>query len=442
MVYNSGAQVEGQGMRLQQQKNGSMSDKQKNRPKSLQLNPFDAGELTRRLSVVVAEQDDDNVDSMAPLKSSKESPMNYSYHLKGRAASVATSSASPRTIPGKQPSPKDKGFSPKLHMRKYSTSEAAPRRGSIFDRFSWKGSNYDEKEEQATQATTAPAYRHVPRVAAAQFARTTTVETVSQKAQVVKSTKPAPGPGAMSNATMSAGDYNKAYRRAQSLCSGRPYNGSNGFQLTVLETTAEVDEDAQQPQRSSFQGHWTKGFDVGPEPSLGRRMSTGNMFAKADNRLPVEMPSFQRRDSTVRRDSHSTSSSFRRDSGGSTPFRDPGNLSPYRRDSDKDSSAPLSPFRQEFEGLTHIRRESEAGIASRRGSYAAMVEMHRADWSQSDNGSKNSGSNLLRVESKWNLRGRLSSISKHGKEGDEENLPPMSPRSPKSGFLSKFKRQQ
>ena len=440
-------------MRLQQQNPniGSMSDKQKSRPKSLQLSPFDAGELTRRLSVVVAGQDDDHIDPMAPVppKSAKESPSNYSYHLKGRTASVTTSSASPRTVSAKEPSPKDNGFAPKLHMRKDSTSEATPRRKSIFDRFSWQGSNFDEKEEQATQATSPPAYRHIPRVAAAQFARTTTVETVSQKAQVVKQTKPAPGPGAMSNATMSPQDYNKAYRRAQSLCSGRPYERNNGFQLTVLETTAEVDEESSQlGQRKSLQGHWNKSFDMGNDPNIGRRMSTGNMFAKADNRLPIDISShIQRRDSTGvnpnRRDSHSSSSPFRRDSSGSTSFKqDSGTMSPHRRDSDRDSSGPISPFRQDFEGISHMRRESEAGIASRRGSYAAMAEMHRVDWSQSDHSAKHPANNLLKPESKWNLRGRLSSISRHREPSDEENASSTSPKSPKSGFLSKFKRQQ
>lgn len=452
-IVHTSSQAEPQALRFQQPKLIN-TEKPKNRPQALQLAPFDAGELSRRLSVVVAGQDDDEVDpmSMVPPKSAKESPRNY--QLKKDRSMSFNDSASPRSVPRKEPSPK--GLAPKLSARKDSTSEAPVRRGSIFDRFNWKGSNFKEEEEQQKKPPAQPAYRHVPKHAASQFARTTTVETVSQK--VTQVPKSAVSSASLGNPPISPMEYNNMYRRAHSLCSGRPYD-RNG-QFGVRETIAEVDEESSQPKNRQN----GRGLTVN-EPGGLRRKSTGTMnsaYSRADVNIAMNqlrrdstgmgsyprrdsagMSAYQRRDSQgsggVRRDSASSNRSNR-----SNPFKDPpSNGTPKRRESDRGDTGPLSPFKQEFDGVDQLRRGSDAITNSRRGSE------QRVDWSQSDEPAKKEA----RGESKWNIKGRLGSISQRNiqdKEGKQELLvpndtsPPMlSPRSPKSGsgFLSKFKRQ-
>lgn len=76
---------------------------------------------------------------------------------------------------------------------------------------------------------------------------------------------------------------------------------------------------------------------------------------------------------------------------------------------------------------------------------AANVDSHRVDWSQSDEQSFEHRASLpIRQQgSRWNLRGRLGSLSKQPKDdknsgSDEEKG--NSPLSPKTGFFSRFKR--
>ena len=79
-------------------------------------------------------------------------------------------------------------------------------------------------------------------------------------------------------------------------------------------------------------------------------------------------------------------------------------------------------------------------------------EHHRVDWTQSDEASVRpmptavSPPPLQKHESRWTLRGRLGSFTKHGKDDkpptppDEKRASQASPRSPKSGFFARFKR--
>lgn len=432
-IVHTSSQVEGPvAMRFQQPKPAA-ADKQKNRPAALNLAPFDAGELSRRLSAVASDQDTLSIDSAStgPKSAREISPKNYL--LKKDRQKSFNGPSSPRTIPGKESSPRS--FAPKLSIRKQSTSESTPRRGSIFDRVRWKSSNYDEKEEEEKEPTT-PAYRHVPKVAAAQFARTTTVETVSQKVSTTGASKQSPNSGSFIS-PMSPQDYNKAYRRAQSLCSGRPYERKGSYQRNMLTTTAEVDEG---PNQYSVSSKWSRGYDANGV----RRMSTGQMYSRTDvnaamgqlRRDSAGVVSYQRRDSQ-------SSGGYRRDSASSGPLRrdstSSGNTS-RRRGSDRHDSNPISPLRAEFDTMAHMRRDSEAKSLERRPSLAAAAES-RVDWSQSDEPVKFSGS-LGKGESQWKMKGRLGSISKEPLlHAEEVSSPLLSPRSPKSGFLSKFKRQ-
>ena len=431
-IVHTSSQVERPvALRFQQSK-PIVVEKQKNRPAALNLAPFDAGELSRRLSAVATEQDAVSIGSASPgPKSAREtSPKNYL--LKKDWQKSSNGSSSPRTVPAKEPSPKS--FGAKLSLRKNSSSESAPRRGSIFDRVRWKSSNSDEKEEEEKQPTT-PAYRHVPKVAAAQFARTTTVETVSQKVTTNGTAKPSPRSGSFIT-PMSPQEYNRAYRRAQSLCSGRPNERKGSYQRSILTATTEVDEEPYGRNNAK----WSRGFDANGV----RRMSTGQMYSRSD--VNVAMGQLRRDSAGVvsyqRRDSQS-SGGYRRESTSSGPLRrdstSSGNTS-RRRGSERHDSNPMSPFRSEFDGMAHMRRDSEAKSVERRPSLAAAAD-HRVDWSQSDEPVKYSGS-LGRAESRWKMKGRGGSISKEPLLKPEDISPPLlSPRSPKSGFLSKFKRQ-
>ncbi|KPM39456.1 hypothetical protein AK830_g7103 [Neonectria ditissima] len=379
--------------------------KTKNRPKSLTLSPFDPNELSHKLSTVASEQDDDSTDSMTSESqdSPKDDPMSKN------------TTPSPKTTAAKELSPK------------FSKQGASPasRRTSIFQHFSIKGSNYDAKKDDDASPKPAP-YRHIPKNAAAQFAKTTTVSPLTEKAVVTKQVK-SPGPGCMSNGTMSLQEYNKQSRRTQSLCHGRPPHDRNGnpFPLTVLESTAEVDEEPNTlNSRLSLQPNQLRGFDLANE--MARRMSTGNMRAQQRGGVEVPLPVVVRNDAT-------NLSVFRQSSIGSAD-----NMSPFHM-----SSGPTSPLRQEFDQqLSLVRRSSDANSnPSRRSSVvnaqrATVVDMYRVDWSQSDQSKR-------RRDSRWSImRGRIGSTSSKSDRKDSvsgESVEPGSPASPKAGFLGRFK---
>ena len=81
-----------------------------------------------------------------------------------------------------------------------------------------------------------------------------------------------------------------------------------------------------------------------------------------------------------------------------------------------------------------------------------LSEHHRVDWTQSDEAKVGlmplamTPTPLRKHESIWTLRGRLGSLTKHGKDEkppspiDEKRASPESPKSPKAGFFARFKR--
>ncbi|KAF9774712.1 hypothetical protein IL306_007258 [Fusarium sp. DS 682] len=346
---------------------------------------------------------------------------------------------SPRTVFGMHKSPSvtttvsSRAFrKEKLDDKRSSPlSTKPPRRGSFFDAFRFRGSNYtDEQQKQEENVQKPVRYKHVPQVAAQQFARTTTVEPLTQKVSP-KGMRPAPGPHSMNNGTMSLQDYSRQYRRAQSLCSGRPTSASNFSKSGGTELDKGSVQRKRQTTRSSM--IWN-----GNGPELSRRMSTGNM----------QPPSQPRRDSTgtgVGGFQGNVLSSARRGSASSSGFSDAS--SPFVRE-----SIPVTPFKQEFGiNTSPNRRGSENSAAtsgSRRGSFVNVpnpqhaAEIHRVDWSQSDQPVK------ARRDSKWGgLKHRKTSVSQQKPNTEDQNPSSIktgsqpslvSPKSPKSGLLKRF----
>ncbi|KAH7155310.1 hypothetical protein B0J13DRAFT_223029 [Dactylonectria estremocensis] len=365
----------------------------KNRPKSLSLTPFDPNELSHKLSVVAMDKDDDSTDTN--VSESQDSPK----------ADQAKPAASPMTTLANEPPTKPS------KSRNGSTSS---RRGSFFN-FSIKGSNYDLKKDDDAIPKPAP-YRHVPKTAASQFVKTTTIEPLEDKAVVTRHAK-SPGHG---NSAMSLHDYNRQYRRTQSFSHGRPYD-RHGAPHTVLESTAEVDEEGGQPISRLTLPSKLQSYSLTGETA--RRMSTGNIRARSTHQEVLEVPP----PAAVRKDST--------------------NMSVYRAASVSSTGDNVSPWFQSSGTATpssrvdvDSRRGSETSGPSRRGSAnaqrATMVDMYRVDWSPG-----------RRRDSRWSImRGRIGSVSKsskdkreHGSESGESN-PPESPTSPKTGFLGIFKR--
>ncbi|KAF4967282.1 hypothetical protein FSARC_5112 [Fusarium sarcochroum] len=428
MLYTTGASMEEPMHRFTPTTNSS--GRPRHRPKALKIQPLDPSELSAKLSDLSVEHDGQSGQSVH-LDNSLKPPMS--------ARSIGA--PSPRTIPPMYPassvttmvsskSPKKEKVDDKLSSPSLSKP---PRRGSIFDAFRFRGSNYsDELQKKDDEDAQKPArYKHVPQVAAQQFARTTTVEPITQKSSP-KGTRPVPGPHSMNNGTMSLQEYNRQYRRAQSLCSGKP-NGAHNF--SKLASTAEMDEGSAQQKKQNTRG------SIYGRPELPRRMSTGDMWGKSD---PQPQSPFRRDSTGVGGFQGNSASSARRGSASSSGFSDVS--SPFARE-----SGPTTPFRQDFGGNSPLHRrgsENSSGTSgSRRGSLAGMAnpqraaEIHRVDWSQSDQPVK------VRRDSKWaGLKHRKTSVSQL-KPSEEKEVPYViettsqsftSPKSPKTGFLKRF----
>ncbi|KAM4060028.1 hypothetical protein HRG_002354 [Hirsutella rhossiliensis] len=247
-------------------------------------------------------------------------------------------------------------------------------------------------------------YRHVPQVAASQFARTTTADSTAGRQLIHRLSQKAikfhlDGPNAsreIAAASPNVAPFKQAQalRRVQSMRE-RQY-GRNQFHYTpTLATMTEIDE--QRPPchhrhtLEPYSGPRLEGHE-GQKDSAKRRRSTGNILGKPD-------------------------------------------------------ASPKGPF---------IMPVSPAA-AERRGSGDALdpSEHHPVDWTQSDETWAQptvlvaSPQPLRKPESKWDLRGRLGSLTRHGR-GEKTPSPPQerrvsqdspkSPKSPTGGLFARFKR--
>ncbi|KAK5998011.1 hypothetical protein PT974_00380 [Cladobotryum mycophilum] len=342
----------------------------KPKPSSSHPRPFDPEELTRRLYVVQAEQKafaERKRRARAAVEAERESR---------QAAHARAQRAQQHHLPrGRPPEPAEK-------PRREPPSKPSP------------GASEDESPTS---------YRHVPQVAASQFARTTTVESPTDKHLVHKLSRQAlkfhmesPNTMAATSAGTSPFEQTKALKRAQSFRE-RQYE-RNQFQHTqTLAATAEVDENllSRSLPRNTFQDYFKpKGLEQDEGRNV-RRKSTGDMLNKIAAALepPVDL----------------------------MPGHSPIDTQPT---------------------LDHCE-------------VVVNPDEHRVDWTQSDeivNQPKPAATHhhLRKAESKWALKTRLGSFSKHKgdklaspiEEKEKESSPVVeSPKSPtKLGFFARFRR--
>ncbi|PON20936.1 hypothetical protein TGAM01_v210221 [Trichoderma gamsii] len=232
---------------------------------SRQSKALDPEDLTRRLQVVLAEQ-----KAVAERKKRARAAVEAERQANAAAAARNASVLHPgqHGIPVGPTAPstfiqKKQITASKSHGKLISreSSEHAPKAEKLqkAGRKNSTSSSSDRNSEDAAPSN----YRHVPQFAASQFARTTTVETVTEKHLLHKLSKQAmkfhmEGPNAM--ASMAASDLtpseqNKALRRVQSMRE-RQYERNQFQHNHTLATTAEIDEKPASPATAhTFQEH-------------------------------------------------------------------------------------------------------------------------------------------------------------------------------------------
>ncbi|UNI20209.1 hypothetical protein JDV02_006319 [Purpureocillium takamizusanense] len=350
----------------------------KPKSKPSQPQPLDADDLSRRLRIVLAEQ-------KAHSERKRRARVEAERRTRHNSSRVTVKAKPPNVL-----------VQPAKATERHDGDE--PHQNRLHSTASKNSSSSTQKEDHEGHTHGHP---YVPQVAAAQFTRTTTVETVSERHITNKLSKKAmrfhlDGLNAsreMAGITADTAPFEQAQalRRAHNARE-RQYE-RNQFQHPVhLETAGEVDElPPLVPQRRTFETHFSSHKESTDKEA--RRRSTGSILGKADPqpRASCEIPSLAE---------HS----------------DP------RKDDDV---------------------------------VGGPLEHQRVDWTQSDeaqnqaipvNMPRQSPPALRKPESKWTLRGRLGSFTKHGKE-DKTPSPPdekvgslESPKSPVAEFFARFKR--
>lgn len=214
---------------------------------SRQSKALDPEDLTRRLQVVLAEQ-----KAVAERKKRARAAVEAERQANAAAAARNASVLHPgqHGIPLGPTAPstliqKKQVTASKSHGKLISrdSSEHAPKAEKL-QKIGRKNSTSSSSNRNSEDAAP-PNYRHVPQVAASQFARTTTTETVTEKHLLHKLSRQAmkfhmQGPNAM--ASMAASDLtpseqNKALRRVQSMRE-RQYERNQFQHNHTLATTA------------------------------------------------------------------------------------------------------------------------------------------------------------------------------------------------------------
>ncbi|GFP58283.1 hypothetical protein TASIC1_0010009400 [Trichoderma asperellum] len=380
---------------------------------SRQSKALDPEDLTRRLQIVLAEQ-----KAVAEKKKRARAAVEAERQANAAAAARNASVLHPgqHGIPLGPTAPstyiqKKQITASKSHGKLISrdSSEHAPKT----ERLQVAGMKNSTSSSNRNSEDAAPSnYRHVPQVAASQFARTTTTETVTEKHLLHKLSRKAmkfhmEGPNAM--ASMAASDLtpseqNKALRRVQSMRE-KQYERNQFQHSHTLATTAEIDEKPASPATAhTFQEH-RKSKDE-PNKDL-RRRSVGAILGRM-------------------------------------------------------ISAEAEPARA---SLSSTENQS---VANHSDALPANADEHRVDWTQSDEAAilqqqqkqqlqqpqpplkaSTSQHALRKSESRWALRTKLGSFGKKSdklssptEEKDEESLveSPKSPLAKAGGLFARFKR--
>ncbi|KAL6861050.1 hypothetical protein J3F83DRAFT_230541 [Trichoderma novae-zelandiae] len=386
------------------------------KPQPQRPKPLDAEDLTRRLHVVLAEQ-------RAHGERKKRARAALEAERQENAAAAA------RNPSALHPGQRGIAMGPTVASTQIQKKEATASKSHV--RNAPRDSNQDvsrterlhragmrnstsSSSNRNSEDTPPSTYRHVPQVAASQFARTTTTETVTEKHLVHKLSRQAikfhmQGPNAAAGraADLAPAEQTKALRRAQSMRE-RQYE-RNQFQHThSLATTTEVDERPATTAPHTFQEYLqSKCPDALDEPSREiRRRSMGAV-------LGMMIP----RDTETAELSHTSSENHSAANHSDTL---PVNPDEHRVDwTQSDEAAVLPPQQKQQQQQQQQSQKSAAGP------------------------------NVLRkAESKWALRTRLGSFSKKGdklssptEEQDAESLAER-PKSPikAGGLFARFKR--
>ncbi|KAJ6439622.1 glutamate synthase [Purpureocillium lavendulum] len=347
--------------------------------KSSHPQPLDADDLSRRLRIVLAEQKAHS-DRKKKARAEAERRARHTAPSAG-AVKEKSPNVSAQTSRTAEKYDGDKLHKSKLHLTASKTSSTS--------------SQKDDHESHG------PGHPYVPQVAAAQFARTTTVETLTEKHIVHKLSKKAmkfhlEGPNAsreMGSVTAEAAPFEQAQavRRAHHARE-RQYERNQFQHAPIMETATEADEvPPLLSQRRTFETHFKPEKDRAEKEA--RRRSTGSFLGKAEPALgpPCEVTSL----------------------------------------------------------LEHIEARQSDDVVG------GPLEHQRVDWTQSDEARSRPipvtsppqpPPTLRKPDSKWTLRGRLGSFTKHSKDDkppsspDEKVGPLESPKSPVAGFFARFKR--
>ncbi|KAK4075013.1 uncharacterized protein Triagg1_4677 [Trichoderma aggressivum f. europaeum] len=380
------------------------------KPQSQRLKALDADDLTRRLYVVLAEQ-------KAQAERKKRARAAVEAERQANAAAVARNANA--LHPGQHGIPlgptvastqiqKREATAAKSHVRNAPRdSNEYPPKADKLQKAGMKNSTSSSSNRNSEDAAPpASNYRHVPQVAASQFARTTTTETVTEKHLVHKLSRQAvkfhmQGPNAMVATDLAPSEQNKALRRVQSMRE-RQYE-RNQFQHThSLAATAEVDERPASTAPHTFH-EYLKSRNPDPLDEMSKETRRRSMGAILGMMMPADAEPAER----------SMSSS-----------------------DNQSDTVPVNP------------------------------DEHRVDWTQSDEATvllqqrqqqppsqqqppqQPQKGVLRKAESKWALRTRLGSFSKKGdklssptEEKDAESFTE-TPKSPTKtgGLFARFKR--
>ncbi|PTB63920.1 hypothetical protein BBK36DRAFT_1143624 [Trichoderma citrinoviride] len=394
------------------------------KPQAQRPKPLDADDLTRRLHVVLAEQ-------KAHAERKKRARAALDAERQANAAAVARNASALHpgqrgiamgpTVPSTQIQKKEATAS-KSHVRgaPRDSHQDVPKTDRLH-KAGMKNSTSSSSNRNSEDAPPAN-YRHIPQVAALQFARTTTTETVTEKHLVHKLSRQAikhhvQGPNAAAGRApdVAPAEQHKALRRAQSMRE-RQYYEQNQFQLQhphILATTTEVDERPATTAPHTFHEYLqSQRVDALDESSKEmRRRSMGAI-------LSMMVP----RDAETAELSHTSSEN---------------QSAPSHSD-----ILPANPDEHRVDWT----QSDEAAILQQKQQQQQQQESHPQLPQQSQKST--SGPNVLRkAESKWALRTRLGSFSKKGDKlpSPTEEKDVGSPERPKSptkagGLFSRFKR--
>ncbi|KAL7906767.1 hypothetical protein GGI35DRAFT_482158 [Trichoderma velutinum] len=388
------------------------------KPQSQRLKALDADDLTRRLYVVLAEQ-------KAQAERKKRARAAVEAERQANAAVVRNANA---LHPGQHGIPlgptvastqiqKREATAAKSHARNAPRdSNEYPPKAEKLHKAGMKNSTSSSSNRNSEDAPPSN-YRHVPQVAASQFARTTTTETVTEKHLVHKLSRQAvkfhmQGPNAMVATDLTPSEQNKALRRVQSMRE-RQYE-RNQFQNThSLTTTTEVDERSASTAPHTFQ-EYLKSKSLDPLDETNKETRRRSMGAILGMMVPADAETSARSMSSL------------------------------------DNQSDTVPVNPDEHRVDWTQSDEAANLLQQRQQQQQQQQQQQAQQPHQQQPQKSAAGHgvLRKADSKWALRTKLGSFSKKGdklsspteeKDGEPFTETPKSPTKT-GGLFARFKR--